>query len=202
VSTSKNARLLSSLLVLMLFVATAASAQVMPSDDAYTLTTTPTTNYGSSAVLDLQSGKAMVFVRFDLSSIPSAYTDANIGKATLKLYVNTTTKAGSFNVDYVLGPWSESTITAGLEPAIGTTIASGVNMTTASKGQFILIDVTAAVGAWLDGSQANDGIALVANSPLVTSFDSKENTGNSHAPELDIVFTGSYKHSNSRRELL
>ena len=177
------------LLALMSLALATASAQITPSDDAYILTTTPASNFGTSGVLDLQSGKATTFVRFDLSSIPSGYTDANITKATLKLYVNTATTAGSFNVDYVLGPWSEKTITGNLEPAIGSTIASGVNVTTASKGDYILIDVTAALNAWLDGTQANDGIALVANSPLVASFTSKENTATSHAPELDIVFT-------------
>src|SRR5208337_1301603 len=43
--------------------------------------------------------------------------------------------------------------------------------------------------AWLSGTP-NDGIALVANSPLNASFDSKENTTTSHAAELDIVFAG------------
>ena len=44
--------------------------------------------------------------------------------------------------------------------------------------------------AWLNGSQANDGLALVANSTFNASFDSKENTTTSHPPELDIVFAG------------
>ena len=42
--------------------------------------------------------------------------------------------------------------------------------------------------AWLNGSHANDGIALVGNSPLNATFDSKESTSTSHAAELDIVF--------------
>ena len=61
-------------------------------------------------------------------------------------------------------------------------------LTTASKNQYILIDVTSALQAWLSGSQANDGIALVANGTFNASFDSKENTTTSHPPELDVVF--------------
>jgi len=38
--------------------------------------------------------------------------------------------------------------------------------------------------------QANDGIALVANSTFAASFDSKENTTTSHSPEVDVVFAG------------
>ena len=37
---------------------------------------------------------------------------------------------------------------------------------------------------------ANDGIALVGNSPVNANFDSKESTTTSHSPELDIVFAG------------
>ena len=187
---STSTRLFASLLLLMLFTAAAAFAQITPSDDTYTLTTAPSTNYGSNGALLLQSGKASVFVRFDLNSIPPGYTDADIAKATLKLYVTTVGTPGSFNVNYVVGSWSEMTVTAASEPAIGAAIASGVNVTAANKDQYILVDVTAALGAWLDGSQANDGIALVANSPLNVNFTSKENTGLSHSPELDIVFTG------------
>ncbi|MGA8540156.1 MAG: DNRLRE domain-containing protein [Terriglobales bacterium] len=179
-----------SLLILMSFAAVAA-AQVTPSDDTYTLTSAPATNYGSNGGLQLQSGKATVFVRFDLNSIPAGYTDADVAKATLKLYVNSVAAPGSFSVNYVLGPWSETTVTATLEPAIGTAIASGVNVATANKEGYILVDVTPALGAWLDGTQANDGIALVANSPLSVIFSSKENSVASHPPELDIVFTGS-----------
>jgi hypothetical protein len=124
-----------------------------------------------------------------LSSIPSGYTSGDITKATLKLYVNAVTKAGSFNVDYVNGAWSESAIDASNAPALGTTIAASVPLTTADKNQYILVDVTTAVQAWLSGT-VNDGIALVANSPLNASFDSKESTTTSHSAELDIVFAG------------
>jgi len=65
-----------------------------------------------------------------------------------------------------------------------------VPLTSANVHDFILIDVTPALGAWLDGTEPNDGIALVANSPLNASFDSKENTTNSQPAELDIVFAG------------
>lgn len=46
------------------------------------------------------------------------------------------------------------------------------------------------VQAWLSGDQTNDGIALVANGKFNATFDSKENTTTSHAPELDIAYAG------------
>jgi hypothetical protein len=46
------------------------------------------------------------------------------------------------------------------------------------------------VQAWLDGSETNNGLALVADSSFNATFDSKENTTTSHSPELDIAFAG------------
>ena len=63
------------------------------------------------------------------------------------------TTAGSFNVDYVNGTWSESTINASNAPALGTTIVASVPLTTAEKNKYILIDITPAVQAWLNGTR-------------------------------------------------
>src|SRR5580700_7006402 len=181
-------RQLISLLGVSLFLWSAAHAQLTPSQDSYTNTADPTTNYGASKLLDVESSQT-TYIQFDLSAIPAGYTGSNITKASLKLYVNTVPKGGNFNVDYVNGTWMESTITASLAPALGTTIQASVPLTTADKNQYIIVDITAAVQAWLNGT-ANDGIALVGNSPVNATFDSKESTTTSHPPELDIVFAG------------
>ena len=177
-------------LMLLVFMAALTCAQITPLSDSYTNTATPATNFGAKPLLDVQSASQTTYIHFDLSSIPSGYTSSNIAKASLKLYVNAVTTAGSFNVDYVNGTWAENTITANLSPALGTTIVASVPLVKAQAHDYILIDITPAVGAWLDGTQANDGIALVGNSPINASFDSKESTTQSHPPELDIVFTG------------
>ncbi len=175
------------LLLSILCLLTGAYAQLTPSADAYTNTATPTTNYGAKTLLDVDGATQITYIQFNLSSIPAG---ASVSQATLKLYANAVTTAGSFNVDYVNGTWAENTITSSLAPALGATIVSGVSITTASKNQYILINITPAVEAWLNGSVANDGIALVANGTFNTSFDSKENTTTSHPAELDIVFAG------------
>jgi hypothetical protein len=171
----------------LLIVVGSASAQITPSADAYTDTATPTKNYGATTLLFVDGAVDTTYIQFDLASIPAG---ADVSQATLKLYVNAVTTAGSFNVDYVNGTWAESTITSDLAPALGATIVSSVPITAADKNQYILINVTQAVQAWLNGSETNDGLALVANSTFNASFDSKENTATSHPAELDIVFTG------------
>jgi hypothetical protein len=189
----KNRDLLALLLLIVtLGMLTSASAQITPHQDSYTNSATATTNYGTVGTLGVASSAGSIqttYIQFDLSSVPAGYTSANIAKATLKLFVNNVAMAGSFNVDYVNGSWSEKTITSSLAPALGNTIASSVPLTTASANNYIEIDVTPAVGEWLSGSQPNDGIALVANSGLSATFDSKENASQSHPAELDIVFT-------------
>jgi Chaperone of endosialidase/TGF-beta propeptide len=175
------------LLLSTLWLLTSAHAQITPSADAFTNTADSTTNYGANVLLDVDGVTEISYIQFNLSSIPSG---ASVSQATLKLYVNAVTKAGSFNVDYVNGTWTESTIDASNAPTLGSAIVSSVALTTGDKNQYILINITPAVVAWLNGSQANDGIALVANSTFDASFDSKENTTTSHPAELDIVFAG------------
>ena len=180
------------LLFLALGMLTSTFAQITPIQDSYTNSAANTTNYGAAPTLGLVSSALSIqttYIQFDLSSVPSGYTSTNVAKATLKLYVNSVSKAGSFNLDFVNGSWSEKTITAAFSPALGNTIVSSVPLTSANANDYVLIDVTSAVGEWLNGSQANDGLALVANSGLSATLDSKENSAQSHPAELDIVFT-------------
>jgi hypothetical protein len=189
----ENLKQLLSIGVVLLCSLSAAYGQITPSDDAYTSSAASSTNYGTAITLSVSAtatGTTTAFIRFDLSSIPSTYTGANIAQATLKLYVAAVPAAGSFNVDYVTGSWSEKTIKETEAPGIGATIVSNVNLVTTNKGEYILINVTPALVAWLDGTETNYGLVLVANSPLSATFDSKENSGASHPPELDVVYAG------------
>jgi len=163
-----------------------AQAQITPSQDAYTNSAVPKANYGANGLLYVSDASEVTYIQFNLPSIPSG---ATVSQATLKLFVNGVGTAGSFNVDFVNGSWTESTISYALSPALGASIVSSLPTTTAQKNNYILIDVTAAVDAWLVGKEPNDGIALVANGTTTVSFDSKENTGTSHPPELDIILT-------------
>jgi hypothetical protein len=175
------------LVLLVALLTIGAQAQITPSIDSYTNSAAPTTNYGAKTLLDVDGATQISYIQFDLGSIPSG---ANVSQATLKLYVNSVLTAGSFNVDYVNGGWSEGTIDFSNAPALGSTIVASVPITTADKNQYILINITPAVQAWLNGSQTNDGIALVANGSFNVTFDSKENTTTSHPAEIDVVFAG------------
>jgi len=174
-------------LVLGVLSCVGAYAQITPSADAFTNTSDPNTKYGANALLDVNGATEVTYIQFNLGSIPAT---ASVSQATLKLYVNAVSTAGNFNVNYVNGTWVENTIDASDAPPVGATIASNVAITAKDKNQYILINVTPAVQAWLSGSETNNGIALVANGSFAVSFDSKENATTSHPAELDIAFAG------------
>ncbi len=132
---------LASLLGLFVFLWAGAQAQITPLGGAYTNTADPTTNYGAAVLLDVNGAKQATYIQFNLASIPAT---ASVSQATLKLYVNAVTTAGSFNVDYVSGAWSEGTIDSSNAPPLGAAIASNINVTTADKNQYILVNVTSA----------------------------------------------------------
>src|SRR5580698_2504618 len=176
-----------SLLSLILLACTAAYGQITPLGDTYTNSADPTTNYGAQKTLDVDAAKEITYIQFNLSSIP---TGASISQATLKLYVNTVSTAGAFEVYAVNGAWTESALTYSLAPALGSVIDSNVPITTADKNQYILIPMTSTVQEWVNTPSSNNGLALVAGGSFNATFDSKETATTSHPPELDIVFAG------------
>jgi hypothetical protein len=178
---------LASLLSLILLACTAAFGQITPLGDTYTNSGDPTTNYGAQKTLDVDGAKEITYIQFNLASVP---TGASISQATLKLYVNTVSTAGAFEVYAVNGTWTESTLTYSIAPALGSVIDSNVPITTADKNQYILVPMTSTVQGWVNTPATNNGIALVAVSSFNATFDSKETTTTSHPPELDIVFAG------------
>ncbi|MGA2346960.1 MAG: DNRLRE domain-containing protein, partial [Candidatus Sulfotelmatobacter sp.] len=139
----------------------------------------------------------MTYIRFNVGSVPAGTI---ISQATLKVYVIGIATAGSFYVEPVVDTggkcnttWTEATLNSAAtteQPCLGASIAGPIAVTTAN--QYILIPITATVQDWING-QPNYGIALVADfsaGKFSATFDSKENAGTSHPPELDIAYEG------------
>lgn len=160
-----------------------------PVADTYSASGAPWANFGTKPLLQV-SNKNTSYLRFSLDTLPAG---VSVNKATLRLYVNSVGAAGSFDVYAVNNAWEETTLTANSAPGLGGS-ASGVHpvaLDGMSKGQFILIDVTPLVQAWVNGDEANDGLALALTSGSGSfTFDSKESTTTSHQPELEIALNG------------
>ena len=53
---------------------------------------------------------AQALIQFDLSTLPSNTTSANIGKATLILFVKSVGPGGTINISTANGSWTEYTV--------------------------------------------------------------------------------------------
>ena len=162
--------------------------QAPPTDDSYISLNAPNSNFGGSPFLSV-SGSSQMFLRFDLSVLPAGTKPANVGKATLVLYVYQLLQSGAIDVRALNGAWSERSVTAAVSPSFGATVASGVSLT--ASRDFVLVDVTSLVQGWLEGTP-NDGLAVVSNpnSPVSAQFASKESVVGNLPAILEISLTG------------
>ncbi len=164
-------------------------AQVPPAADTYVASGAPTTNYGTNTILALQPN-VYTFISFNLSGIPS---NATVQKAVLRLFVSAPAApvTGTFSVYQINTAWAEKTLTWNNKPALGSVVGSPVSLGSSSYLNFVEVDITPLVQQWVNGTVANNGVALVTTTSGASySFDSKEATTYSHQPELDIAIPG------------
>ena len=160
-----------------------------PTADTFSNSGARNQNYGAQTALVVQQG-ASSYLKFNLGTLPSGVT---INKATLRLYVDVVDANGSFDVYRLNNSWNEGTLTYNNAPSLGTSATGGhpVSITNSSLNQFVVIDITALVQGWANGSIANDGVALaLTTSGGAFAFDSKESIYTSHQPELEIALNG------------
>lgn len=162
-----------------------SSAQIVLTDDSYTWSLTPKTNYGSAIALVVGSG-INSYVKFSFANLPPGIGGSNISGANVVLYVDAVLVPGTMDVYAVNGSWSESSITYNTAPPLGSKLLSAVSV---SKTGYLSLNLASTVQAWLNGTLPNNGIALVpsSGSQISASFDSKENILTSHAGELDLA---------------
>jgi hypothetical protein len=166
--------------------------------DTFQLTTSSTNIKGTAKTLEVQGAPLSValkkaYVQFDLSPLPAGTTATDIAKATLTLFVNNITASGSIDVYRVASVWQESTLTGGAAVSLGVAESTDIGLVKpTAKNTYVSVDVTAAVKDWV-ATGINHGLAIVPNTVegVAVKFDSKESTAASHAPQLDIVLTGS-----------
>ena len=168
-------------------------AQAPPTADTFSLSSSPTNNYSTFQNMAVEHSGALnasSYVQFNLSTVPAG---ATVAKATLRLYVDLATVSGQFDVYQLNTSWGEKTLTYNNAPALGTSATGNhpITITTASLNQFVVIDITPLVQSWINGSVANNGVALaVVGSTGVFAFDTKESITTSHHPELEIALAG------------
>ena len=179
--------------------AVASSATVAASADAQVVEGYPTSNYGSSTSLYVQSYASgsytneRAWVKFDLSGVASQ--GAVVASAKLKLYCWKATGGGMNASAYGhtgSDDWTETGITWNSQPTYGSaldtvTIASGATYAWYSW------DVTSFVQNELDSGDNVVSLLVKAategsSTALTYAFDSKEYSSGTYAPVLEIEF--------------
>jgi microcystin-dependent protein len=154
-------------------------------DDAFVNAPQPSANFGANQSL-LVSRTRTAFLRFDIQPL----VDGPASDATrLRLFLNSVQAPGVITFHAVLDSWSEATITAGTAPAVEPVPFASAALASSQVGDYLMIDASPVVQAWLDGVLTNHGVAIRANLTDNTSvtFDAKENRQTSHAPELEAL---------------
>ena len=149
--------------------------------DAHVNSAQPAVNSGSISNLYVGNGFTSL-VQFDLGTLPTGTTSAQVTKAVLRLYCNRVDTAGLVSVQAVGAAWGEYSVTYATLPSLGS--ASQV-VQASQAGAYVTVDVTALVQAWVQAPATNFGVALTAGTAAV-QFDSKENDLTGHGATLDV----------------
>jgi len=162
--------------------------------DAFVNQNAPTTNYGSNAMLaagESSGSYAGIFIKFDVSSIPSS---ANITDARIQLYFYTSptnpTNLLNLSTRLVTSDWSESIVTWNTKPSYSSQYSDKATLTDGYG--WVTWDFAEGVQRWVNGSNTNYGIAIVpdiASANTDKRFYSSDHTNSSLRPILDINYT-------------
>jgi hypothetical protein len=150
-------------------------------------------NFGSA--IDLRVFKSngrlgRAFLKFSLATLPPGTSADDVAHARLRFWVNgNSTVAGGITLTPVITAWDEYTLKDNSSGTLsfGSPILSNLSVT--SINNFVSIDVTDWVKAWIAGTLVNEGIKIEASATatsLDVSFDSKESNQTSHEPRLEI----------------
>lgn len=150
-------------------------------------------NYGSGMDLRVFKGNGRIgrtFLKFTLDSLPPGTTATDITQAWIRFWVNrNSTVLGAITLSPVTTAWDEDTIKDNSTGALTFGAPKLPELPITSIGNFVSIDVTALVKAWLDGTLLNEGIEIAPSASttfLNLAFDSKESDQTSHEPRLEV----------------
>jgi hypothetical protein len=150
-------------------------------------------NFGSSGDLRVQKNgpqTCRAFLKFSLATLPAGVTASNVTQARLRLWINSSSTAlGSITMTPVISVWDEMTIKSSIASGLALGSSKITDIPVNSNSDFISIDVTAWVKAWISGTLINEGFeveAATATTNLNLYFDSKESAATSHEPKLEI----------------
>src|SRR3954462_10075048 len=119
-------------------------------------------NYGAGMDLLVFKGNGRVgrtFLKFSLATLPPGTLTSDISQARLRFWVNNnSTIAGSITLTPVAAPWDEYTLKDNSTGSLTFGSPKIAELPVSSINNFISIDVTDWVRAWLSGTLLNQGL--------------------------------------------
>jgi len=169
-------------------LAAGAAATILPdAGDAHingSSSSTRNSRYGGANNL-LVNSNLTTLIRFDLGTMPPGTVGIDVEKATLLLWLNNVSTAGSVEVYALTSDWSEKSVTYNTQPGMATLPMTTVAVTSPMEAGYVAVDVSNLVRYWLDHPGSGYGVALKAVGTTSVAFDSKENVG--IPPMLDVT---------------
>ena len=179
-----------------------------PSDDSYTVSSSPFTNYGGEATLNVSRhenfesvNETVMWLRFNLSSVPDGGV---ITSATLQLYGSFVPEPFNVSAHFCSdNNWNELAITFDNQPTYNATVMPVICQTCGSKSwalvnsseQWYFWDVTYAVNRTVDGVFGGEGVVTIVlrenlnhQTSLLTTFHSIEGNIGYH-PALKVAWS-------------
>lgn len=150
-------------------------------------------NYGSGMDLRVFKGNGRLgrtFLKFSLATLPPGTAASDVAHARLRFWVNgNSTVTGAITLTPVTARWDEYTLKDNSTGSLSFGAPTLSELSITSINNFVSIDVTDWVKAWIGGTLANEGIKIEASAAttfLNLAFDSKESDQTSHEPRLEI----------------
>src|SRR5215468_11226444 len=129
-------------LAAILAVAARASAvEATLTADAHVNSARPTANSGANSNLNVGGGYTTL-LQFDLGTLPTGTTAAQVSRAVLRLYCNRADTPGLVSVQPVNAAWGEYSVTYSTLPALG----AATQVFSVGQGEtYVSVDITALV---------------------------------------------------------
>jgi hypothetical protein len=127
---------------------------------------------------------AKIYLKFDATALPDNLRTNQITKATVRVYVSKLIKPGAFSLEPVTSEWSEREFS---EPIVTASSLSPDPIELLQDKQYISIDVTKIVQAWVSGELPSEGFVLNPLRGIMAFVDSKENPKTGQAAALQIA---------------
>ena len=122
-------------------------------------------------------------IRFEAGAFADSVAATDVTKARLVLYINSVAAPGALTLHRITQDWSEHSAAL---PAYDATPLATIPASSVVGKQFIIVDVTAAVQAWLREPGTDFGFAIAGSGGARVLLGAKEGPGTGHPAQLQI----------------